>query len=144
MAPATDSPARFPGNPEPTESRTTAQRTQHPICVADRFLTVATRGHGPIPHPFRGSRCTRTHLRTKIGGDSHGDGEMVDPEQIRGQLDEVAKTYAALALEKRDPGERETYLQLTLADVKDEALKGGMGSCVCRSGIVGGHHEANV
>ena len=51
---------------------------------------------------------------------------MVDPEQIRGQLDEVAKTYAALALEKRDPDERETYLQLTLADVKDEAIKGGM------------------
>jgi hypothetical protein len=51
---------------------------------------------------------------------------MVDPDQIRGQLDEVAKTYAALALEKRDPGERESYLEGTLADMKDQALKGGM------------------
>ena len=51
---------------------------------------------------------------------------MVDPEQIRGQLDEVAKTYAALALEKRDPEEREAYLQRTFAEMKGEASKGGM------------------
>lgn len=51
---------------------------------------------------------------------------MVDSEQIRGQLDEVAKTYAALALEKRDPEEREAYLQRTFAEMKGEAAKGGM------------------